>query len=218
VSLEAGKFFVECTTYHKSFGLEEFVNELFRCIDTEIGVVHPPFLQFSLPKNNEIEAFLDELFEPYLDPSFLPGKIEEVQLQSPLLLPTPPTAKNLYAYLENYKAPKQDFELKQRLWATGDPESFLQKAVSEVIHNKASANELARNRPNLLMVNFLLGTDWQLARALRPLQKPELGETLDGILLAACGIDDTPAFKNSFIYLRDNSHPIEHFVKGTDNK
>jgi hypothetical protein len=213
VSFEAGKFFVECTTYHKSFGLEEFISELFRCISPEIGIEHPPFLQFSLPKNNEVDAFLDELFQPYLNSSFLPGKIHEAQFQSPVMLPVPSTAKNFYVYLENYHATNQDLDLKQKLFGTGDPESYMQTALKEIIHNKESANGLTRNRPNMLMVNFLLGNDWQIATALRPMQKPKLGETLDGILLTACGIDKIPTLQNSFVYLRDNNHPMARFVK-----
>jgi hypothetical protein len=39
VSTESSSFFVECTTYRKSFGLEEFISELFRCISQDIRML-----------------------------------------------------------------------------------------------------------------------------------------------------------------------------------
>lgn len=217
VSVDSTILFVECTTYRKSFALEEFIGEVFRCIDSQIITEHAPFLQFYLPKDKEIGTFLSELFEPYLDPSFLPRKIQEAQQQSPIMLPIPSTAKNFYAYLENLDAPNQDVELKQMVCSTGDPELFLKVALQEIINGKASANDLPRSHPNLLMVNFLLGKDWQMAKALRPVPKPELGETLDGVLFCACGIDRIPTFQSSFVYLLDESHPIKFFLKKSDD-
>lgn len=208
VSVDSEAFFVECTTYRKSFGLEEFIGELFHFIYPQIMTEHVPFMQFSLPKNNEIETFLDDLFKPYLDPSFLHSKLKEVQHQTPVMLPIPSRAKNFYVYLENQNAADHNFELEQNLTTTGDPESFLKIALKEIIGNKVPANELLQNRPNLLMVNLLLGKDWQLATALRPMQKPDLGETFDGVLLTTCGIDRIPTFQSSFIY-NEPGHPIE---------
>jgi hypothetical protein len=174
-------------------------------------------LQFSLPKDKDIGTFLSNLFEPYLNLSFLPSKIQEAQQQSPVMLPIPSTAKNFYVYLENLDAPNQDFELKQMVHSTGDPELFLEVALKEVIAGKASTNDLSRRHPNLLMVNFLLGKDWQMARSLRSIPRPELGETLDGVLFCACGIDRIPTFQSSFIYLPDESHPIQFFLKKSDD-
>lgn len=217
VSVDSTIIFVECTTYRKSFALEEFIGELFRCIDPQIKTEHVPCLKFSLPKNNEIEAFLDNLFEPYLDPSFLPSKLGEVQQQTPLALPIPPGAQNFYVYLENQEAVEHNIELKKILTSAGDPTSFLKIALKEILGNKASANELLQNHPNMLMVNFLLGNDWQLARALRSMPKPDLGITFDGVLLTACGIDRIPTVQSSFKYLPDESHPMQSFLKKSDD-
>lgn len=213
VSVDSRTFFVECTTYRKSFVLEEFISEVFRSIHPLIMTEHVPCLQFSLPKNNEIEAFLDDLFKPYLDPAFLHYKLIEAQQQTPLALPIPSGAKNFYVYLENQNAVDYNFELRQILTSAGDPESFLKIAFQEVLGNKVSANELLQNRPNLLMVNFLLGKDWQLATALRPMPELDLGETFDGVFLTACGIDRIPAFQNSFIRSKPG-HPIEFLLPG----
>jgi hypothetical protein len=216
VSVDSTTFFVECTTYRKSFGLEAFIGELFRCIDPQIITAHVPFLQFSLPKGKVLGTFLSALFEPYLDPSFLPGKTHEAQRQSPVMLPIPSTATNFYAYLENLDAPHQNTDLNQMLHTAGDPEAFLEIALKEIIDGKRKANDLSRNHPNLLMVNFLPGRDWQMARSLRPVPKPELGETLDGVLFCVCGIDRIPTFQSSFVHLRE-SHPMECLLEKSDD-
>ena len=217
VSVDSASFFAECTTYRKSFALEEFIGELFSCIHPQIKAEHVPCLKFSLPKNNEIEVFLDNLFEPYLNPSFLPNKLRDVQQTDPLELPIPSGAKNFYVYLENQDAVDYNFELNQILTSAGDPTSFLKIALKEILSNKTSANELLQKHPNLLMVNFLLGNDWQLAKALRPMPKPDLGITFDGVLLTACGIDRVPTFQSSFIEYR-LGHPIELLLGRSDNK
>lgn len=213
VSVESTDIFIECTTYHKSFGLSEFISELFQCISFQINTLHTPFLKFSLPKNNNIEAFLDVLFNPYLDPSFLHDKITETQHKSPVMLPIPPGAVNFYIYLENQDAANKNFELEKELFTAGNPESFLEIALREIINNKTYANNLPKNRPNLLMVNFMLGKDWQLAATLRTIQKPCLGKTLDGIFISTCGIDRIPMIQDLFVYFPDISHPLARFLK-----
>jgi hypothetical protein len=217
VSSGSDILYVECTTCHKSFGLEEFIGELFRCISEDIRVEHVPFLIFSLPKNNDIGSFLDELFSPYLELSFLPSKMIEVQNQSPILLPVPSTAKNFYVYLENMGAPNQDWDIKKKLFLSGDPKNFLRIMIEERSKAKNEENALCQNHPNLLMVNFLLGRDWQSGIDINLIQKPDLGGSLDGIFMTACGINELPTFQNSLIYLRDDKHPIELFKKKFEN-
>jgi hypothetical protein len=216
VSADSTAFFVECTTYRKSFALEEFISEVFRFIHPEIIAEHVPCLQFSLPKDDKIEAFLDGLFVPYLDPTFLPSKLREAQQHAPLVLPIPPGSQNFYVYLDNRDAVDHNFELRQILTSAGDPVSFLKLALKEIFGNKASSNKLLQNRPNLLMVNFLLGKDWQLARALRPMPELNLGETFDAVLLTACGINRVPTFQNSFVGCKPG-HPIELIKDNYDN-
>jgi hypothetical protein len=208
VMVDSNAFFAECTTYRKSFALEEFVGELFRSIHPQIAAGHVPCLKFSLPKNSKIESFLDNLFGPYLDPAFLPRQLKEVQRRSPLELPIPTGAQNFYVYLEDQDAIDQNFELRQILTSAGDPAAFLKLALDETLGNKASSNMLLQNRPNMLMVNFLLGSDWQLARSLRSMPKAEFGDTYDGIFLTACGIDVMPSFQSSCLDYKPG-HPIE---------
>lgn len=133
MSTESGAFFVECTTYRKSFALEGFISELFGCIDTRIKVGHVPCLLFSLPKDKDIESFLDGLFKPYLNPKFLPQKLKESEKLSPLALPVPSCVKNLYVYLENPDADNYNHKLGQTLTSAGEPKDFLEVALKELL-------------------------------------------------------------------------------------
>ena len=210
-------FFVECTTYRKSFALEEFIGELFHCIHPDIITAHTPCIQFSLPKNHEIENFLDDLFKPYLDPLFLQRKFIELKRQTPIILHVPSKIKNYFVYLENLNATDHIYEMEGMLTSSGDPELFLKTAHNEIFSNKASANNLEQMRPNLLMVNFLLGRDWQLASSLRNIPEPNLGETIDGVLFTACSIDQIPSIENSFIRFKPG-HPLGYITKKSQYK
>lgn len=203
VGVDGACFFVECTTYHKSFGLEQFINSLLGHVDPNLRAVHTPCLKFSLP-NIDIAGFLDQLLQPLLDPDFLRLKSTEAKLQSPVLLPVPTEAQNLYLYMEDVAAKSLS---PHQPWATaGDPEAFLQVALREVIEGKAAQNNLANSRPNLLAVSYLLSRDFQLATALRPLPAVHIGPALDGVLITACGIDQLPSIDSSFIHLTAD-HP-----------
>ena len=203
VCVNGDTFFVECTTYHKSFGLEEFINDLLAQIDPRLRAAHIPCLKFSLPVKH-IADFLDQLLGPLLDHAFLQAKSTAAKLQSPVLLPVPTGAENLYVYLEDPEARSLNPD---QPWATaGDPEAFLRVAMREVIDAKATKNNLVNSRPNLLAVNYLLSRDFQLAAALRPLPSLDIGSALDGVLLSACGIDRLPSRDSSFIYLK-GAHP-----------
>jgi len=84
----------------------------------------------------------------------------------------------------------------------------MEDVVKDIIGKKASANNLDNYRPNLLMVNFLLGPEWQTAKSLGRKPTVELGKTLDGVLFTACGIDEIPTWRDSFVYTPDENHPI----------
>jgi len=209
VNSTSGQFFVECTIYRKSFGLEDFIGELLAHIHFQIHVRHIPFTIFSLPKNKNLEPFLDELCRPFLDDSFLEKKLKEVEEISPVRLPTPHETENLYIFIENHNA--KNFNPDQPWAATGSPENFLDVNVKEVLDNKRSSNELKLHRPNLLAVNLLLGVDFQLANAVRgTIPTPNLGTEFDGVFFTACGIDNIPLL-NAFIHFYDN-HPIKELL------
>lgn len=205
-----GQFFVECTVYLKFFGLEEFINELLGHIDPRIEVTHKLFIECSLP-NNAIEPFLDELFKPFLNDGFLQEKIKESERISPISLPMPSSAKNLYILIRNDNATASNPD--QPWTQTGSPEDFLNNMMEEILEKKRKSNRMGSYRPNVLAVNCCLVRDFQTATALgRSLPMPELGKKIDSVLLTPCGIDRIPSLdSNRFICLHDN-HPIKSFL------
>jgi hypothetical protein len=210
VGSKAGEFFVECTIYRKSFGLEEFINELLDHIHPWIDAKHVPFNIFSLPKDKDVGSFLDTLFRPLLDEKFLQEKIREAAQISPVILPTPEGVENLYVFIENDNAKDSS---PNRPWiATGSPEDSLEVIVKEVLDNKRESNGLKSHRPNLLAANLLLGQDYQLATALRTIPTPDLGAEFDAVFLTACGIDAIPSLNNNRLIYFYDSHPIKGFL------
>lgn len=115
-------FFVECTTYQKSFGLEAFIDEVFMFVDPKIIVRHIPCIKSSLPKNNQIAEFLDELYRPYCDSSYLPSKIAEARKKSPVFLPVPKSVEgSLYIYFEDDDVQSVNNDEALKLHLMGDP-------------------------------------------------------------------------------------------------
>lgn len=212
VDLDGNTFFVECTVYRKSFGLEEFISELIKPIHPWLKVSHRPFNKFSLPKNNLIDLFLDELLEPVMDPIYLKEKIMESYNISPIVLSNSKEIENIHIFIENPHRAENNFD--QPWMGTGLPEGFLDTAVREALNNKRKSNELKVHRPNLLLVNFLLGTDYQLGKALRNIPSPNLGEEFDAVVLTECGIDEIPSLDKRDVYFNgfDNNHPIKGFL------
>ena len=78
---------------------------------------------------------------------------------------------------------------------TGDPQRYLEVALSEAIRAKQDANALADRRPNLLAVNLSLSADAQVALnrvdGLRlSLPDVQVGPGLDALAVATVGIDE----------------------------
>jgi len=208
ISSNEGVFFVECTVYRKSFGLEEFVGEFLSLIHPWIRSEHIAFNIFSLPKNKDISFFLDELFTPFLSQAFLNEKLSEAKNISPVILPTPKDIENFYIFIENPAA--KEFASFQPWVVTGPPEDYLTQIAKESLDNKRYSNNLGSHRPNLLAVNLLLGKDFQTAISLgRSIPKLELGSEYDAVLLTACGIDEIPSLKSSKRIEFYDTHPIK---------
>ncbi|GAP16646.1 hypothetical protein [Levilinea saccharolytica] len=216
VSTGSSCFFVECTTYRKSFGLEEFVREIFQFIDPQIKIEHKPWKKFSLPKGREIDIFLDNLFRPYLDPIFLRRKWKQTLGETPVIIHTTKSSNNFYVYLENPWAENHKPRLEKILSSVGcKTERYLDRACREVLRNKASANRIDEHHPNFLMVNYLLGSDWQIARALMRGHVPALPKPFDGFMLCACGIDSLPSFHDCILRCT-SGHPIQSLVNNKE--
>jgi hypothetical protein len=210
VSSGAGQFFVECTLYRKSFGLEEFICELFTHIHPWIRVEHRLFNKFSLPKNDLVEPFLDELFAPFLNEKFLNQKLKEAEEISPVILLTPKEVENFYVFIESDNAKDSNPD---RPWqVTGSPENYLDVVVREALDNKRKSNKLNLYKPNLLVVNLLLGRDYQVATWLRKAPVLDLGTEFDAVFLTTCGINEMPLLNSESIHFFGTNHPIKDLM------
>ncbi len=201
VKTEHDIFYVECYTYRRSFGMECFIDELMRKVDGNIHVKHQTNLPFKLPGGNERSLFLDELFRPCLDPEFLEKKWKEAQKSWPVYFHIPFNIENFYVYLEGATdayAPGSN--------AGGDSKCYLEDAIKKGVDAKKNSNSLDSNRPNILAINYLLSSDYQIAcSALTAMDEKKLGidfgKSLDAVLLASCGIDCELLASNSLSML-----------------
>lgn len=200
------ELYVECTTYQKSYALERFISELLNHIDPHLAIQHTPLTIFSLPKNGEVDAFLDDLLRPLIDNKHLAQVAAEATVRSPRRLRVPEGVNNLYLLYEADNPEEIDVD---QPWATtGSPSDFLNIAWKEVLDNKRESNQLELKRPNLVAINFLLG-DYQLASILRDTEPTlDFGSTFDAILISACGIDKVPSSHNSRIHTRGLTLPV----------
>jgi len=170
--------------------MEEFIRELMQKIDGNIRVKHQGNLPFKLPRDNERNLFLDELFRPFLDAGVLENKQKEALKSWPVYFSVPSGIENFSICLEgelDAYAPKDN--------ASGDPRSHLEDAVEKGIDNKRDSNNLnGRDDLKILAINYLLSADYQAScSALTAIggefPRIDFGESLDAVLLASCGID-----------------------------
>jgi hypothetical protein len=78
---------------------------------------------------------------------------------------------------------------------TGDPQRYLEVALRETLGSKQDANLLATHRPNLVVANYALSKDFQLALDRGDslglsLPTIELGRNIDALAIGATGIDE----------------------------
>jgi len=198
VEVNENILYIECTVPRKSLGIEEFIEELLKKISPKLFIHHIPCCQFTLPhKQKELDAFLNELFTPLLNKEYLEAKFVEAHKKSPIELPIPDGAINLFITIEDDQSLSTNYLLP---WTSaGDPVEYLKDAITKVLSAKAGENSLGEYHPNLLAINFLLGSDFQLSRSIRAIPHITLSKPIDSILLASCGIDQLPIWGNLYI-------------------
>lgn len=159
ISSKGETFYIDCYTFTKSFAIELFIEELLLQIHHSIRVLHTSCIKFSLPKDNEVRNFLDEIFRPYIDSHFIESKVKEAEKGYPVMLPTPRGIDNFYIYMEGNNPNKY---IPGRLPnASGRPEDYLLICFKEAI--LAKQKQLNNYHPNILAVNYLLSRDFQMA-------------------------------------------------------
>lgn len=216
VTKGSARFYVECYSYQKSFGIKEFAEELFRQLDQSICVEHVGYLPFSLPQDRHTDDFLDELFRPYLEADFLEQKIAEAAIRWPVALPVPEGIRNFSVYLEGENTNNY---MPDGVSGLGDPDIYLEQAVTEVVKQKRDSNKLRSHRPNVVAINCLLSHDFEMASAWqqrlgRSAPGIDLGDSLDAVILACCGVDGQ--LSNVKLLARDETHPATELADSVE--
>jgi hypothetical protein len=206
VTTDYGQAYVECYVYRKSFGVEAFLDELVRASCPDAYLLRDHCLPFQIPIEKRAQT-ISTFLAPLLDTERLEAKRREALHSYPIVLSTlDGTSLGLVlgsSDTSNY-APDSGATL------TGDPDSHLSIALREVVKAKSDSNALESHRPNLLLVNFVLSADAQMAihraRSLaRPPPNTELPDSIDAAAISTAGIDER--LTNAALHLIASSSP-----------
>ena len=185
VRIHDERWFVECYSIQKSYGLLEFLQD---CISKVLGGVsvqcdYRHFAQMSLPTGSDVGGFLDSHLNPFCCPAYR----DRAQQQY---------VEVVYDGPGNVRVLVQDWDEEGDMSnpAAGSPRNHVATMLREAVNAKKGSNNLSESRPNVLAVNLLL-TDSAGAHSLRPnaIQEvaPGLGDTGIDALAASweTGID-----------------------------
>jgi hypothetical protein len=187
VDIHGTTIFVECVTYRKSFGLRSFLEEVLTPLGNDIRLGHNFFEPLSLPTDGARSDFLDKALTPFLDPAQLETLRTQARSRYPVRIIAP--GSSLEIYLDGQDVSAYDPALDNLF--TGDPEAYIAVILKEAVGNKRESNQLAKHRPNLLAVSYLLSAEAQVAFELREIKGSlDLGSSIDGVALSTVGIDE----------------------------
>ena len=192
VKIGGERWFVECYAYRKSFVTLSFLEELLLKLDPAVRTNYDLCSPFRLPQNSDRAAFLHQVLSPFLDPAFVENAMEKAKRKYPEVLYKHPSS-SLYVYVEGDDVDAA-YEPGIISSVVGNPESYLQVALREAVGAKQCSNELKNHHPNLVAVNYLLSTDYQVAKSLpervQSLTLPEIEPNIDVLAASAIGIDE----------------------------
>lgn len=193
VTMDGSRWYVECYKPTKSFGLVSFLEEVLTRVHEDIRVYYDLCLPLDLPKNLERSHFLDDALDRFLDHGKVKDAAERAKCEYPVVLyegPRPSSA--LQVYMEGGDSSTYVPGIVRN--KTGDPGVYARRVLQEAVNAKTCANDLRGHRPNLLAVNYLLSTGFQLATQGRWGSEDlaaacELGSNIDALAVCALGID-----------------------------
>ena len=208
VKIGGERWFVECYTYQKSFGLLNFLEELLLRLEPDIRTDYDRCLPFSLPRDGDRELFLDKIMSPFLDPDYLANAKESAGHEYPVVLYKDPDS-SLFVYVEGSDV---DAYRPGRIPnVNGSPEAHLETALREALKNKQTRNKLKNHHPNLLAVNYSLSEDYQLAESSR--ETPPLAEidpNIDVLARSKVGIDGRLSREKLEVVIGGRSLHVNH--------
>ena len=158
VCINGRRCFVECYVYVKSFGAEQFIQDLLQQVDRRFRVEHMRGTPMTIPSNGR-ETFLDQLFRPLLSSGYVEGLREEASRRGRADVDIPDGACNLEAWLENPCVPRPIDQGN----AHPDGMCFVKDVLQKAVMNKAERNALSEHRPNMVCINASLGGDYTVS-------------------------------------------------------
>ena len=187
------RWYVECYTPHKSFGLLNFLKEFLWKIDPNVRASYDLCLPLQLPTDSERNGFLDKILNRFLDPSYIADAKNAAETEYPVVLyKYKDVDRSLYIYVEgnDVEAHMPGIVPDQ----TGNPKSYVECVLKEAVNAKQCKNDLQNHHPNLLAVNYLLSDDFQvgkmLSHKLQSLTLPQIGPNIDALAVSTVGIDE----------------------------
>jgi hypothetical protein len=189
--VDGQRWYVECYTPRKSFGLLNFLDELLTRLDSSIEISYSYCLPFRLPQNNERSRFLHEVLSPFLNHDYLRSFKRSALQKYPVIIYQHPSS-SLHVYLNGPNADAYTPCVIPN--EVGNPNHYLEQIISEAVRSKSTCNELREHRPNILAVNFLLSIDFQIAsfskRTPNVPSAPQIAPNLDVLAIAIIGIGE----------------------------
>ena len=207
------RWFVECYSYRKSFGLFLFLQEeLLLKIDPSLCTSYDLCLPFQLPQELDRTVFLDTILSPFLDPSYLTTKKEKAREKYPVpLYEDPNSSLRVSVKGDNIDA----YEPDNLPRGVGNEEAYLQVALEEAVKAKKKSNCLAEKHPNLVAANYALSMDYQIAKDSPRTQNSlrsslDCGPNIDVLAVSAVGIDKRLTRETLKVAGTSSSHQVNH--------
>lgn len=210
--VDGQRLFVECYVYRKSFGAVLFIEELIQGLGTDLRVSYDSCLPLSLPNDRaSLSIELSSLMAPLVDSQALAAKRGLAQGCYPVVL-SRASQGTLAISLEGPDVKAYDpLVLPQNV---GESTEYLEVALREAADSKkANSNRLASHRPNLVLVNYALSADAQMALALlqgspHSLPRVNLSENVDALAYATTGIDSVLSRQDiKLVVTKSERHP-----------
>lgn len=189
--VESEKWYVECYTYRKSFGLLLFIEELLQKVDSSIRVGYDLCMPFSLPTDRKRSEFLDQTLG-ITNPTCIERARSTALMRYPVLM-LPKCENSLVIYMEG---PDPDAYVPGIVPNhIGNLQTYINVALREAIRAKHNANSLSSRHPNLVAINFSLSKDAQFAinrveEVKLSIPDVQLSPNIDALAVAMVGIDE----------------------------
>ena len=205
VKVDGTRWYVECYTPRKSFGLLRFLEELLQKLYCDVRISYDLCKPFSLPGNSGRREFLDKILRRFLDPNYLAKPRSDAETKHQVVLYKDPNSSSLHIYVEGANDACTPDIIVPKL--TGDPKSYVECVLEEAVNAKMCSNCLKHCHPNLVAVN-LLNDDFQMAvmlpYRLQSLTLPQIAPNIDALAVSTVGIDKRLT-RNDLKVIRDSS-------------